>query len=210
MKRAAVFTFITLFGLLLVRRNASPASEIPKTPAELNVLFIAVDDLRTSLGCYGDTLVKSPNIDRLARRSRLFTRAYCHQAVCGPSRTSILTGRLPDNTRVWHNRNLFRDTLPDAITLPEYFKSHGYHAQSLGKVFSGNASEAEQNPGSWSVPPLLKGPGWSNYALEESRRGNSTITAPAAARSARGLFWLNEKTSPMTPPTTKRAIDSAP
>jgi iduronate 2-sulfatase len=91
--------------------------------------------------------------------------------VCGPSRTSILTGRLPDNTRVWHNRNLFRDTLPHAITLPEYFKSHGCHAQSLGKVLSGNAREAEQDPQSWSVPPLLKGPGWSHYALEENRRG---------------------------------------
>jgi Na+/proline symporter len=119
-----------------------------------NVLFIAVDDLRTSLGCYGDTLVKSPNIDRLARQSRRFTRAYCHQAVCGPSRTSILTGRLPDNTRVWHNRNLFRDTLPDLVTLPEYFKNHGYHAQSLGKVFSGRDREAELDPQSWSVPPL--------------------------------------------------------
>ena len=89
--------------------------------------------------------------------------------MCGPSRTSILTGRLPDNTRVWHNRNLFRDTLPDLVTLPEYFKNHGYHAQSLGKVFSGNAREAEQDPQSWSVPPLLKGPGWSNYALKKNQ-----------------------------------------
>ena len=86
------------------------AAETPKAAGKLNVLFIAVDDLRTALGCYGDTLVKSPNIDRFAHSARRFTRAYCHQAVCGPSRTSILTGRLPDNTRVWHNRNLFRDT----------------------------------------------------------------------------------------------------
>ncbi len=169
MKRAANCTFITLLGLLLVRLDASPASETPRTSAKRGVLFIAVDDLRTSLGCYGDTLAKSPNIDRLARQSRLFTWAYCHQSVCGPSRTSILTGRLPDNTRVWHNRNLFRDTLPDAVTLPEYFKNHGYHAQSLGKVLSGNDREAEHDPQSWSVPPLLKGPGWSNYAVEENR-----------------------------------------
>ena len=132
-------------------------------------MFIAVDDLRTSLGCYADRLVKSPNIDQLARQSRQFNRAYCHQAVCGPSRNSILTGRLPDNTRVWHNRNLFRDTLPDLVTLPEYFKRHGYHAQSLGKVFSGRDREEEQDPQSWSVPPLLKGPGWSNYALPENQ-----------------------------------------
>jgi arylsulfatase A-like enzyme len=181
MKRVTNRTFITLFGMVLVSQHATPASEITGTPTEHNVLFIAVDDLRTSLGCYGDTLVKSPNIDRLARESRRFTRAYCQQAVCGPSRTSILTGRLPDNTRVWHNRNLFRDTLPDLVTLPEYFKNHGYHAQSLGKVFSGNAREAEQDPQSWSVPPLLKGPGWSNYALKKNQgyRGKGVATEMA-------------------------------
>lgn len=169
MTRATNCTFLTLLGLLLVQLDALLASDTSSTPAKLNVLFIAVDDLRTSLGCYGDTLAKTQNIDRLAQESRLFNRAYCHQSVCGPSRTSILTGRLPDNTRVWHNRNLFRDTLPDAVTLPEYFKNHGYHAQSLGKVLSGNAREAEQDPQSWSVPPLLRGPGWSNYALDENR-----------------------------------------
>ena len=169
MKRATNYTYIILLGLGVVPLSSTLASEISPLPATPNVLFIAVDDLRTSLGCYGDTLVKSPNIDRLAQQSRRFTRAYCHQAVCGPSRNSILTGRLPDNTRVWHNRNLFRDTLPDLVTLPEYFKNHGYHAQSLGKVFSGRDREEEQDPQSWSVPPLLKGPGWSNYALPENR-----------------------------------------
>jgi iduronate 2-sulfatase len=169
MKRVTSCTLIALLVMFLIRLNAVQASEVARNPGKLNVLFIAVDDLRTSLGCYGDTLAKSPNIDRLAQESRLFTRAYCNQAVCGPSRTSILTGRLPDNTHVWHNRNLFRDTLPDLVTLPEYFKNHGYHAQSLGKVFSGNAREAEQDPQSWSLPPLLKGPGWSNYALKRSQ-----------------------------------------
>jgi iduronate 2-sulfatase len=181
MKRVTNCTFITLLGMVLVNLHTTPASEITRTPTEHNVLFIAVDDLRTSLGCYGDTLVKSPNIDRLAQESRLFTRAYCNQAVCGPSRTSILTGRLPDNTRVWHNRNLFRDTLPDLVTLPEYFKNHGYHAQSLGKVFSGNAREAEQDPQSWSVPPLLKGPGWSNYALKKNQGYSSKGVATEMA-----------------------------
>ncbi len=169
MKRARNCTFVILLGLGSVPLSTTPASEISTKPSKPNVLFMAVDDLRTSLGCYGDTLVKSPNIDRLAATSRRFTQAYCHQAVCGPSRTSILTGRLPDNTRVWHNRNLFRDTLPNAVTLPEYFKNHGYHAQSLGKVFSGRDKEEEQDPQSWSVPPLLKGPGWSNYALPENQ-----------------------------------------
>ncbi len=139
-------------------------TRLPAQPP--NVLFIAVDDLRTSLGCYGDSLVQSPNIDRLASQSRVFQRAYCMQAVCGPSRTSLLTGRLPDNTRVWHNRNLFRDTHPDLVTLPQHFKNNGYHAISMGKVFSGN--ELELDPASWSEPEILKQPGWRNYARRDS------------------------------------------
>jgi iduronate 2-sulfatase len=131
-----------------------------------NVLFIAVDDLRTSLGCYGDTLVKSPHIDRFAATARRFDHAYAQQAVCGPSRTSLLTGRLPDNTRVWHNRNLFRDTQPDIVTLPQHLKNHGYHTVSLGKIFSGD--ERELDPPSWSEPEILKQKGWKNSVLGDS------------------------------------------
>ncbi len=140
-----------------------------------NVLFIAVDDLRTALGCYGDPLVQSPNIDRLARQSRVFQHAYCMQAVCGPSRTALLTGRLPDNTRVWHNRNLFRDSHPDLVTLPQHFRNNGYHTASLGKVFSGNAKELD--PASWSEPEILKQPGWRNYVK------------PSPGESGKGAAW---------------------
>jgi iduronate 2-sulfatase len=140
-----------------------------------NVLFIAVDDLRTALGCYGDPLVQSPNIDRLAIQGRIYHRAYCMQAVCGPSRTSLLTGRLPDNTRVWHNRNLFRDVQPDLVTLPQHFMNHGYHTVSLGKVFSGNAQELD--PVSWSEPEILKQSGWRNYVR------------PGAGESGKGAAW---------------------
>ena len=149
--------------LLLTLVVTLPAAEAPQPIAKPNVLFIAVDDLRTSLGCYGDTLAKSPNIDRLATAGLRFNRAYCHQAVCGPSRASVLTGRLPDNTQVWHNRNLFRNTLPDLVTLPQLFKNNGYQALSLGKVFSG--AESELDPQSWSAPEVLRGEGWKNYAL---------------------------------------------
>lgn len=149
------------------------AADTAQAAGEPNVLFIAIDDLRTSLGCYGDPLAKSPNIDSLASSSRLFNCAYTHQAVCGPARTAILTGRLPDNTRVWHNRNLFRNTLPDAVTLPQLFKNNGYQALSFGKIFSGD--ERELDPPSWSAPELLRGegPGWKNYALsgDAGRKG---------------------------------------
>jgi iduronate 2-sulfatase len=78
-----------------------------------------------------------------------------------------LTGLLPDKTRVWHNRNLFRDTHPDAVTLPQLFKSHGYHTQSLGKIFSGRTRE--DDPASWSVPSVLIREGWQSYVLPENQ-----------------------------------------
>jgi iduronate 2-sulfatase len=154
---------VLLVALLHVGR-AAPSAQVPARP---NVLFIAIDDLRPSLGCYGDTLVTSPHIDRLAETGLQFGRAYCQQAVCGPSRTSMLTGLLPDKTRVWHNRNLFRDTHPDIVTLPQLFKKHGYHTQSLGKVFSGRTRE--DDPASWSMPSVLIGEGWQSYVLPENQ-----------------------------------------
>jgi iduronate 2-sulfatase len=132
-----------------------------------NILFIAIDDLRTSLGCYGDKIAKTPNIDAFAKSGLVFSRAYCQQAVCGPTRAAMLTGLLPDHTRVWHNRNLFRDTCPDIVTLPQLFKNNGYHTQSLGKIFSGRTRE--DDPQSWSVPSVLIGKGWKKYVLPENQ-----------------------------------------
>jgi len=82
-----------------------------------NILFIAVDDLRPELGCYGNDIVKTPHIDRLAREGVLFDRAYCQQAVCNPSRASLLTGMRPDSVRVWDLRVHFRETVPDVVML---------------------------------------------------------------------------------------------
>jgi len=164
-------TLPLLAALLLAPLAGLHGADTAKPASRPNILFIAVDDLRPSLGCYGDTLAKTPHMDALARSGLRFTRAYCQQAVCGPSRTAMLTGLLPDHTRVWHNRNLFRDTLPNAVTLPQLFKNNGYHAQSLGKVLSGNNREEEQDPPSWSVPPLLRGDGWKNYVLPENQKG---------------------------------------
>src|SRR5216110_3163818 len=96
----------------------SSAAEVKSQP---NVLFLAVDDLRPELGCYGGA-AKSPNLDELSKRALLFERAYCQQAVCSPSRTSMLTGRRPDTTRIYDLETHFRCTIPDVVTLPQYFK----------------------------------------------------------------------------------------
>lgn len=114
----------------------------------LNVLFIAVDDLRPELGCYGNELVHAPNLDSLASSSLVFQRAYCQSPVCGPSRASLLTGLRPDTTKVWGNRTHFRETMPDLVTLPQHFKHSGYYTQAIGKVLHGNMADRP----SWSVP----------------------------------------------------------
>lgn len=113
-----------------------------------NVLFIAVDDLRPDIGCYGNKVAKTPSIDRLAARGLVFDRAYCAQAVCSPSRTAIMTGLRPDTTKVWDLNTHFRSAVPDCVTLPEHFKSNGWHCEALGKIYHPGFEDGR----SWSVP----------------------------------------------------------
>lgn len=112
------------------------------------------DDLRTSLGCYGDPVVKSPNIDQLASKSQVFLNAYAQQAVCAPSRTSMLTSRRPDTTRLYDFNSYWRVHAGNYTTMPQYFKSRGYFTMSVGKVFHpGIASNhTDDYPYSWSAP----------------------------------------------------------
>ncbi|XP_026186257.1 iduronate 2-sulfatase isoform X2 [Mastacembelus armatus] len=117
-------------------------------------VFARIDDLRTSLGCYRDSVVKSPNIDQLASRSQVFLNAFAQQAVCAPSRTSMLTSRRPDTTRLYDFNSYWRVHAGNYTTLPQYFKSNGYFTMSVGKVFHpGIASNhTDDYPYSWSIP----------------------------------------------------------
>lgn len=133
---------VVALGLLLA--TSLHAADAKK----LNVLFIAVDDLRSEADASGSSLIKTPNLDRISARGTTFDRAYCQQAVCSPSRASLMTGRRPDATRVWDLETHFRKALPDAVTVANHFKNHGYHSQAMGKIFHGGFDDAP----SWSVP----------------------------------------------------------
>ncbi len=126
-----------------------------------NILFIAIDDLKPALGCYGDSLVHSPQIDRLAAAGTTFMLNYCQQAVCAPSRASLLTGRYPDQLRVWDLQTLIRERNPGIITLPQYFKNQGYQTAATGKIFDPRSLEGSwggpHDPLSWSVAYISPG-----------------------------------------------------
>ena len=134
---------------------------------KLNVLFIAVDDLRPEANASGSKLIKTPNLDRIAARGTTFDRAYCQQAVCSPSRSSLMTGRRPDATRVWDLETHFRKALPEAVTVAQHFKNNGYFTQGMGKIFHGGYDDAP----SWSVPwGTPKAP---TYASAEAQKQQS-------------------------------------
>ncbi len=136
---------LLLAALFAVAQTSADTGERGAKP---NVLFIAVDDMRCDLGCYGVKHVQSPNLDRLAASGVLFTRAYCQQAVCNPSRASLMTGLRPDTTKVWDLETDFRKALPDAVTIPQHFRQHGYHAEAFGKIFHNTFPDDV----SWDVP----------------------------------------------------------
>jgi arylsulfatase A-like enzyme len=169
---------------------APPATLYAAPPKDkLNVLFFAVDDLRPELNCYGKAQIKSPNIDRLARHGVQFNRAYCQQAVCSPTRTSLLTGLRPDSTRVYDLVVHFRDTVPNVVTLPQHFKNHGYHTVGFSKIYHSGLDD----PISWSEPH--RDPKAGTYQLpqnqqivarkaEEARKKG--LKGTALSRAARG------------------------
>ena len=131
--------------LFPVGLSAADGANATATNRRPNILFIAIDDLRPELGCYGAP-VKTPNIDKLATASVRFDRAYCQYPLCNPSRASLLTGLHPTQTGVLNNGGKFRASMPDLITLPQLFKQNGYTTVRNGKVYHGGIDD----PASWS------------------------------------------------------------
>ncbi len=139
-----------LIAMLLLCSSLSAADKRP------NVLFLMADDLNNRLGCYGDPRVKSPNLDRLAARGVVFERAYCAFPLCGPSRNALLTGLYPNSNGILGNGQIFRQTIPKHVSLPQSFRQAGYFAARIGKMYHYNVpnsigTNGHDDPGSWEL-----------------------------------------------------------
>ena len=167
-RRHPIFLAVLLAAPLLF---SAPNKQ--STNSRPHVLFIAIDDLRPELGCYGSPIAKSPNLDKLAREGMLFDRAYCQQSICSPSRASLMTGARPDQIGVIENTAYFREHNPDIVTLPQHFTKHGYEAVYCGKIYHGRMTDDKH---SWSRKPayarcpvkMKRLPG--GYALPENQK----------------------------------------
>ncbi|MGZ0173650.1 MAG: sulfatase, partial [Planctomycetales bacterium] len=173
----ASFLSVLLIGAVTNSRSgdAAPQAERP------DILMIVVDDLRPMLGCYGDARIKTPNIDRLARRGVVFERAYCQYAKCGTSRLSLMTGLRPDSIGVFSNRDkdvvAFRKRRPDAASMSRWLKRQGYHAQSFGKIDHDGWHDDEQ----WSVSVSPGRPGEMLEVVDGGDVSRPTVIAERLA-----------------------------
>ena len=169
MKFRALVTLLALLGPLHAAEK------------RLNVLFIAVDDMNNDLGCYGQPLASSPNIDRLAKQGVRFDRAYCQFPLCSPSRSSLMTGLRPDTTRVFDLSYHFRTGMPEVVTLPQAFMNAGYYAARVGKIYHYG------NPGDIGTSGLDDAPSWKEVVNPAGRDKTSLETDLINYTPKRGL-----------------------
>lgn len=179
----------------LLPRALNAASPMKKP----NVLFLAVDDLRPALGCYGDARAASPHIDRLAAQGTRFARHYCQQAVCAPSRNSVLSGLRPDTIGIYDLATFFRTTVPDAVTLPQHFKNSGYFTARTGKIFH-TAHGNQDDKLSWNTQKSHpRGEEKRNLKSAQNFKAHaaaafdfSDVEMPDWQTAENGIAWLNQ------------------
>ena len=165
-----------MFLLALASCNSETTkNQVPETP---NILFIAVDDLRPELGCYGKSLIKSPNIDRLAAEGTRFDRSYCNIPVCGASRASLMTGLRPARNRFLTYFTWADEDAPGITTLPKHFRNHGYHTISNGKIFHHDTDASDSWDEIWH--PTSSSNSWRDYILSENIKADSSGTKRGA------------------------------
>jgi len=167
---------LALVGFATFPLFANSIKEQTKKP---NILFIAVDDLKPWVSAYGDKHAKTPGMDRLAREGVVFQNSYCQQAICAATRASLLLGMRPDKTRVWDLVTDFRQVNPNAVTLPQYFKSMGYETTGMGKIYHMGSTGPGHDAPSWSIP--YRDPKCPTYALPDGINGRGKGKATECA-----------------------------
>ncbi|MGM9739269.1 MAG: sulfatase-like hydrolase/transferase [Candidatus Cryptobacteroides sp.] len=167
-------------ALTLASALTAPAIEKDNGNNRKNVLFLVVDDMKPVLGCYGDNIAKTPNIDRLSEEGIVFNHAYCQQAVSGASRCSMLTGLRPDHLGIY-GMDPMRNTDRNPVTMPEYFRIQGYETIAIGKIFDQRTVDSGHDTLSWSVPFLSPSP--SDYY--EGRMPSGGFRSPDIAEAVR-------------------------
>lgn len=199
---------ILISTAILASPLASLASDNISTSAKKNVLFIAVDDLKPLLSCYGDKLAQTPTIDKLAKRGSVFTSAYCQQAISGPSRASLLTGMCPDNTQVWDLKTPIRSVNPNVVTLPQHFKNNGYQTIGIGKIYDPRSVDKQLDKQSWSqaylnsddyLNPKYGKPILSQYQSNETKKEFRKYRQEAIDKGKKGREINNYASSHIKP-----------
>ena len=176
-KKKFTFSYLLLIMILFTLGSCTESNVLKERKP--NILFVSIDDLRPTLGVYGDSVVVSPNIDALASEGITFRQTFCQSAVCAPSRASLMTGLRPDSTRVWHLGDKFRKINPETVTMPQFFSKNGYHTVNIGKIFhnympdSISWDEPDLRPKQYLKPEWLGRDGETFYISEEVNRSQA-------------------------------------
>ena len=189
MKKSIVFIYLTLISCSSVAQKNNEQTQA-KNQYQKNILFIAVDDLKPLINAYGENQMVTPNFDRLIKSGVIFQNAEVQQAVCGPSRASVMTGTYPDRTKVWDLHTDFRESSPTLISMPEYLISQGYTTTAVGKIYHKGSTAPGHDGKSWSIPhsipenydPKYGTPSFSYYQNPETKAEHTRLMKEAEAQ----------------------------
>ena len=172
---------LSLVTVMCINIRAANAAE---NAPQKNVLLIIVDDLRAQLGCYGDSKIITPNIDKLAEEGAVFLNAYCNYPICGPSRASLFSGLRPHKNRFTGNHALVGKEVPAIVPMNTFFKNQGYATVSLGKVYHSRTDSkdgwTEAPWGAADNDPKKRITGWRDYLTKENQELCKTNEKKAA------------------------------